>query len=279
MKRLEQAMGIRHHICLFQSSGFGKTRACLELLKQRRGVYFMCRTGYHRGQWPVCQFLKNFLSEINRNLKNKETIVVRFISRVMEVLACMPPECTPFLEAQQTLNSSFYERFLPQTSSTPTTERETQRTDPFRERTHMPIIVFDDAHVFDADTIFHLKCALDGVNAIGIFVSTCSSIDLFLPPKTSDRSTSYFPEMQPVFRFPTDIYRQHLFYLGRPLWHDMRTHRNFNFSMLINFALLRLCPHVDRPLSLFMCRFGGLSPISHTVATTLVRDVFVLIIC
>jgi hypothetical protein len=191
-------------------------------------------------------------------------VVDNFIRRTLYTLAKIPTDCQPFHENK--MNQQFYQHFNESNSS----------SSPDALPLGLPpLIIFDEAHVFNSQNISCIKASLDTVSAIGIFLSTCSSIDMFMPKDISNRSIALYQELQPIFYLPSsDIYRDHLFHLGRPLWRDQHQYQEWSFEQLIEYAFSRLYRPSRKVslLPLFMCRFGGLTPVSHDSASSFVSD-------
>lgn len=148
------------------------------------------------------------------------------------------------------------------------------------------IIVFDEAQCLGEELLARLKVVLDQFGVVGVFLSTCGHIAKLLPKTVSARSTKR-EVVAPVHVLRTfDLYSSdcHRLHLGRPLWKLLyETRFKRDFKLLLRYAVSRLCgvtstnatenfaPHEQSTLlSLFMVRFGGISPIDSIAGSAFV---------
>jgi hypothetical protein len=274
---LTNLSGCRHHRIIVQSSGYGKTKLCLELLKKHRGVYFLCseiRGSGGQPIWSPCQFIKDFLAEMDKS--DDVDKIHRFVHKIYETLKAFDGAGPLFGEQFDIRNgvmkSDFYQKFLPQLSSpsrenyfhmqSPTTpvrypldspnsllpvplnllESSSDATMPSVQRHHDPfLIVFDESHAFKPETFSLLKYYLDKHHVLGLFLSTSSHLNQMLPPNHSNRGGA-LEELLPLFYLPTtDMYAHHPFHFGRPLWfHHFHQRCDGEFRNLIRYCVNRL---------------------------------------
>jgi hypothetical protein len=301
----------RHYILLLQSSGYGKTRKCLELLKSRKGLYLLCDDV--RGGFRHCSLFDNLPSPMTKELTAKllENLM-KFIDEAISPAelfrkqfsvhdgkylsdfypgAVAEPATTQSLVAADTQRKNQkigdLSKLSSSSSSSPSSPTSSYSCSthsvafaPFDANATMGIIVFDEAHNLGQTMIALLKVALDQFNLIGIFLSTCGQLHEVLPRKMSNRDVSR-RAVDPVYKlFTTDIYSERILFLGRPLWFQWwNTKCMRNDLSLIMYAADRLIGYVtewegniNSTISLFMCRFGGLSPSNYTSGSKFVAE-------
>jgi hypothetical protein len=134
------------------------------------------------------------------------------------------------------------------------------------------VVFFDEAHgLLGGIGIEHDECplrclqrALCESNLVGVFISNSSKLEYLGPHKSSGRTLPPTHAMAPIVCVGSyDVFSEHVFHLGRPLWRQWWKHRGSeDFDNLIDFAVSKLLP--CRPqsggliasYSLFSIRFG-----------------------
>ena len=136
------------------------------------------------------------------------------------------------------------------------------------------VVVFDEAKVLDTDekddvssSYRCIRSMLNPCNMIGVFIDTSGQLATLTPSgATSDRAanpTSGIGTLvNPFFEIDSfDLFDDHLFFLGRPLWkRKFESRLNQDYDELVTFAAHKLAgdhgEENDRFLALFLCRFG-----------------------
>ena len=285
----------RHFLLFLQSSGYGKTRRCLKLLKERKGVYFQCGNNNipdHFGRNVRVNTLMNINNNNESAMKNE---VQRFLSDIYKKIKDADNGDALFDEQfpQNVYNTEFMKdvanqalfatgnengtaavQFVGQGSVDNCVAVSTENN--ASNANEMFVVIFDESHNLGENLIKHLKVALDDYNLIGIFVSTLGYIDKMLPPNRSSREIHRRFIAPVTFLNTFDLYRDNKFHLGRPLWKN-RMEMGMSLEQLVYFAVSKLCGHINThkehtTLSLFMCRFGGLNPVDYCNASLFVTN-------
>jgi hypothetical protein len=300
-----------HHRAIIQSNGYGKTRLCLELLRKHKGVYFICsnlQCDWDQSRWSPCQFILDFLEKLQNNPTDHD-LIHRFVDKIYHTLKNSPEGSVDLFQAQfdtksGAMNSEFYQRFCEQPLTkppgqiflippmdTPKVSKKRKHGTSSAINSHSPLalpvlssfpatqhapflIVFDDSYVFDETSLSILKHYLNKYHLLGVFPSTSLHVNQMLPPNASNRGGDTLQEPLPLYFLPTtDMYKDHLFVYGRPLWYHFLWSRCQNkMRTLISFCVSRLMRSESDDMSsysalaLFMCRFGSMSLLSLNIA-------------
>jgi hypothetical protein len=144
------------------------------------------------------------------------------------------------------------------------------------------VVFFDEASGLLADATINvedcpLRClqrALNASDIIGVFLGTSSRLEMLEAAEPSKRTSgeSFRDSTDPVVNVIShDLFRQHAFFLGRPLWYSWWKHfGNENYARLVTFAIAKLTDasvgneQQNRMVScsLFALRFG-FEPIAY----------------
>jgi hypothetical protein len=296
----------RHYLLLLQSSGYGKTRTCLNLIeKNRRGVYLLCQ--------PVTDGFNscNFIAQL-MGLNPTNTNVVKFLMQLENFIEAHSTHADLFAaqfdKVTKKYRTNFFEerkrnlrpldesrmdaivRRLEQDGSTSGQSPVDLVTEP-RSNSASPVeyvLIFDEAHNLGPALLAALKRALDHFKMVGVFLSKFGHL-MELSPLTHSTRLSGLVLADPVYYLDTtDMYVVNsegcsvnrnlaMLLLGRPLWYHMFTTRCGNdFDQLLRYALKRLnrdqevCSEPLSKISFFMCRFGGVYPANFDYASTFV---------
>jgi len=263
----------RHHICFLQSSGYGKTRRCLELLKRRKGVYFLC--DQILGGLAVNDKFSDLLKIDQNNVAEVQRVVKTCVAQIYNIVESADSAVGLFNEqfADNCYNQNFM-KDIDLLNDATTRSRENIGTN----QAEMFLIIFDEAHELGERLMAELKLALDDHNLIGIFLSTLGNLDEMIPQKRSSRTTMMTSAPPVTFLNTFDLYSdEEKFFLGRPLWKNWFLQTRKSKEELVHFAVTKLCgggnDHLNHAaLSLFMCRFGGLNPVDYFQATLFVNN-------
>lgn len=284
----------RHFIAILQSSGYGKTKQCIELLKKYKGIYLLCGDidGVHA--WKPGRFMTTFLAEINSCPGSDRMlfryIIQKFVSKIYRYMSDLEGIQfeSQFNSISGEMNPRFFDGLIGTdpmgTGSSPSKDEfiksiSSDHLNDLERRVDSPqpiLIIFDEAHVINSDVLTWLKYSLDEFNVLGIFLSTCSKLEQMIPHKHSDRCRGLV-EHQPVYLFHTfDLFEGSIFFLGRPLWKHQFQQRSASMIELVSYCAQRLTQYsptlnLSSSLALFMCRFGGLSPVGHISGSNFVH--------
>ena len=296
----------RHFLILLQSSGYGKTKECIELLKKHRGLYLLCGAIAGSNTWNPLPLMQQFVT-ICKSLSTQENLlkvhIYSFLVTIVNYVQQSKSNAQALFLEQFDENTggmifSGIQKILSPGKLPPVRDETIDTIDLVRNifsakqsssigasanASKMPIsgsvviIIFDESHELGPSAIRWIKFYLDELDAVGIFLSTCSHVEDVLPPNLSNRSRGLI-EHQPIFYLPTtDLYSDHLFHFGRPLWKHQHNLRSRSYVELVNYARYRLVNSeigisVNVALSLFMCRFGSLSPVNHVIGAEMVKN-------
>ena len=286
-------------LVIVQSSGYGKTRTVLELCRERRAVYLLCHD--IEGGLSSPSVIQSMIQRIFDN-KNDKDSRERIASKMLECITlCASKYATPAdLFNAQLLSSGEFGPFYSELK----TEWERKRTpdvSPLKSdscisssfvnpllsmSSALPerlIVIFDEAMslvLSSSDDACPYRCirrVLKPLGIVGIFLDTSAKIAELIPGNaSSDRREGLGLFCPPILDIDTvDVFSDHLFTMGRPLWHMQLTHRTKSLNELVFFAAHKLCPFEGSVISaaslcaLFVCRFG-LNP-RHQLSTTLVE--------
>jgi hypothetical protein len=267
----------RHYILFLQSTGYGKTRLCLNIMKNRKALYLLCdnvRNGFSKSN-IIDAFQRKWSDASN---PDKMEVVVGFLAKFSAFFESHSPEDLFKLQFDEG-NGTYHGIAAADLPESPSNDTKTSTN----EQQHL--LFFDEAHGLKEGLLMQLKLALDQFNLIGVFLSTSGKLEEFLP-SISNRSSGRML-MKPVFslhttdiyRHTTEIYHHRKLVLGRPLWFQFlqtRGHNNMMDLVLYVASRLRGDEVSESPLnsldklSVFMCRFGGLKPICQVVAAEFV---------
>jgi hypothetical protein len=264
----------RHYVLFLQSSGYGKTRLCLNLLKKMFGIYLLCDN--ITGGFCKSQLIDTLVTEFQAAPEvGRQRCVVKLLKRLEDYSRKFksPEElfAQQFDEDGKMYRSSFTDPYgtlgePPNPHSTAAlTEKAIQdanSTGPDSatndQSKALPsassaattsgnwlIIVFDEAHKLGESLIEKLKLALDQFRMIGIFLTTCGHVDELVTSKSSYRGSGLTCPPILCQLESTDLYRTHRLTLGRPLWyHYLNSSRCSEaknpYNELVRYALLRL---------------------------------------
>ena len=245
-------------IIIVQASGFGKTKAVVDLGKLERVIYFPCAVNGRSSHQPA------IVAEIYKDLLNaKETKRERICECMLYCLLKAAKDYpTPVsLYSSQFESSEFYFQvaslwaeakksfispkkvvFESQTSSPP------QQSTPFSfdiSEFEACTIVFDECVVFDLccqeDQNHPIRCLSRIINSsrsiYGIFLSTNVSGEMLCHRARSSRATEHDATLITGISFTDHFFSKgHPFLLGRPLWNTLKTDCNLTDSELIKEA-------------------------------------------
>ena len=253
----------RHFLLFLQSSGYGKTRRCLKLLKERKGVYFQCGNNNipdHFGRNIRVNTLINmnnnnesamknevqcFLIDIYKKIKDADNGDALFDEQFPQNVyntEFMKDVANQALFATGNENGTAAVQFVGQDSMDNGVAVSTENN--ASNANEMFVVIFDESHNLGDNLIKHLKVALDDYNLIGIFVSTLGYIDKMLPPNRSSREIHRRFIAPVTFLNTFDLYRGNKFHLGRPLWKN-RMEMGMSLEQLVYFAVSKLCGHIS----------------------------------
>lgn len=288
-------------LTIVQSSGYGKTRTVLDVARKRRVVYFLCDNisgGLERP--PVVREFINSIYE-GDSTKQSQARAEKLLDCVRKCAAKFrtPTELFDsqfdnngdFKKGKESfyslLHNELEDATIPLSPQIPIqyNDAESHPTKSPPEKTHQAtyktpsqnddnkdplIVVFDEAKKLtrdDPDKHSPYRCirrALKGHNLVGVFMDTTGKLAEFMPEAaSSDRDVSPVGKfLPPLFELNTfDLFKDHLFFRGRPLWKMQWEYRcEKNYNELIKFAGKKLLfserPDDNSLCSLFICRFG-----------------------
>jgi len=289
IKQIETNAFCAPFVVVVQSSGYGKTRAILELGLERKVVYLLWSRiagGMH---------VPHVIETVKRRfgLQNKEAYPVDILERVACKLLTTIVEMMGEFSAEDLRKSQFTKdgNFGPfyKCLEEKFKENLTPPTSPCKENEKLPeeigksesklIVVFDESKcLLKASTstgqtpyqAIRRICRRAGI--IAIFLDTSSKIADFLPQNAASNreitegGLSFF--LPPLIDIPTfdilavpkdESYYAHLFTLGRPLWASYFKFQAKGLKDLVLFALSKLAgsEHESaRNYALFCARFG-----------------------
>lgn len=268
----------RHYLVLLQSSGYGKTRACIELLKTHRGLYLLC--GNVEGGFQQCEIIRKLL--LMDRFDAKAAVV--FLSKLDEFIKSHGSAEELFKAQFDESNSLYRNQFEDPNkllTKSPSSEKQEMQVKAERvdidlksvkanldafalghegddqdhaqeasstQQSRMSLLVFDEAHNIPENIMGILKVALDQFDIIGVFLSTMGNVSKLLPSIHSSRMMR--TSMQPICQlFTSDLHfrrgdttLRNKLVAGRPLWHNMLMTRGQNdLSLLVEYAATRLC--------------------------------------
>jgi hypothetical protein len=284
---------VRHHILFLQSSGYGKTRLCLNLLQKKYlGLYFMCQDGGFSCSLAIRKLKDDF--QAAKKEPARDACVEEFLQRI-EAYAKSFASPAALFEQQFTAdryNAAFLDPSnlpagCPSVSDEPQIECDAnfpvaKAGVRLRGLNNPLLIIFDDAASLGDALMGKLKIALDGFDMIGVFLSACGQLYQLPPVQVSSRRSGRRP-LPPICYLPTtDIHKGHKFFLGRPLWYSCYMSslggKPDQLIQLVRIAVERLkggsmtTPPETFHLALFMCRFGGLYPVDYTSSSDFVMN-------
>jgi hypothetical protein len=179
----------RHYVLFLQSSGYGKTRACLNLLENvRPGVYLLCvnvANGFNSNT-----FVKTLM-----DTPVSTTNVVRFLMKLENFMDSFPSRNQLFKaqfdmtthkyqadfierhgEQQKQLDEEELRDIVSRIDQDVAEMKKVPFSVPENRRAAKYVVVFDEAHALGAGLMAMLKRALDHFKMVGVFLSTCGHL-------------------------------------------------------------------------------------------------------
>jgi hypothetical protein len=158
------------------------------------------------------------------------------------------------------------------------------------------VVFFDEASGLLADTAINtedcpLRClqrALNASDIIGVFLGTSSRLEMLEATESSKRSSAetFRESTDPVVNIIShDLFRQHTFFLGRPLWYSWWKHfGNENYAQLVTLAITKLTgasvgneqQNSMVSCSLFALRFG-FEPIAYACSELVANHLAIML--
>ena len=264
----------KHYLWLLQSSGYGKTKRCIELMKTYKACYILCESiegGFKEN--AIVELLKaNINSEYVGNI-------------IQQIYQLMQKRDAADLFQCQFLNNYYENEFLKTAIDNLTMVSEAD-VDNHPVSDQFFLLIFDEAHNLGPDLMKTIKLQLDCFNIIGIFLSTNGHLGAMIPTTQSIRTIprKYVQPVTLLCTFDLHDDKCNKFFLGRPLWYQMflkfrnNMHSELdNLTTLIIFAAGKLSGGASiqdesTALSAFMCRFGGLTPVNEDAASKFVTN-------
>ena len=267
-------------LSIIQSSGFGKSKACVDLSRKQRTVYFPCGTS---GDVQLPAIVLDIVSILVgagplSRMKIARKVIISIV-KAAELYttakslheAQFSSSCTYFSKLEEIWHSVSKE-VTPEKIKVRFADDPDLYTQIIREEVtdRDLIIVFDEAVFLSpieapTELLGPLRCLIRLINAtklIGVFLSTSSTCAHVHPGHLGSRQASladYPPIINICF---VDLYKGHRFFLGRPLWYQKYKDFGSSFCYLVSFVRgLLLQPHSKSRNSdlvhcaLFFCRF------------------------
>lgn len=263
-----------HIVTLIQSSGFGKTKACFDLMRNNRAVYFPCSKHSRATNQPgVFRSIVEYFKKACKQEKG-DLFAERLIA-ALQLTASSYATVDDLYEAQVSHSQEFCESLLSHvihTLTTPTQRtvrlaenlsesHETNRfeTEPASTSKRFKkcysdanlIIIFDDLQeLVDTGESYEphshpVRCLSRAINKLktvfGVYASTTSQLPSLMPGHYgsgwADRRTFYEPICQ-IFLCDqfAGVEKDHPFFFGRPMWYT--TWRNYSENLPLNKMII-----------------------------------------